>query len=229
MNQVANLPPDSFGDPQQDIQDPFVLNPFVLNPFVLNYTEENPFVLNTSQTNFSASNPFVLNPFVLNTALYDGDGTPKYPIYDVVDTSWTVQTDNPTNLALTTNTASTYIPLINIDNASAYRNNYAFQLIVYKTSYSAGYRQARDENDDPIFDELGDPVCEAYSIPHDQISPTCSGTGGRPTRSCSTRSSSIHSSSRTAPRTRSCSICLYSTRSYMNSAFTWHRRKGLRR
>ena len=168
LEQVANLPPNGEGIPPEDVQDPFVLNPFVLNPFVLNYNEENPFVLNSSQTNFSASNPFVLNPFVLNTALYEPDGTPIHEVYDVVDTSWDVQTDNPTNAALTTNTASTYIPLINIDNAEAYKDNYAFELLVYKTSYSTGYRQAEDENG-KVVDEYGNPVCEAYSIPHDQI------------------------------------------------------------
>jgi len=127
-----------------ETQDPFVLNPFVLNPFVLN-----PFVLNEGAANLSISNPFVLNPFVLNpfvlnTAL---DDDPNTGIYDVIDTTWDV------GAGLGTNTASSYIPIINIDNAEQFVGNYAFQLIVYKTSTFAGYDEA----------------CQAYNLSQDQI------------------------------------------------------------
>ena len=68
-----------------------------------------------------------------------------------------------------TNTASSYVPIINIDNADKYVGNYAFQLLVHTTSYSTGFRQAEDENGIKLFDEDGDPICEPYNIPHEQI------------------------------------------------------------
>ena len=154
---VTNIPSET-----EDIQDPFVQNPFVQNPFVQNYGAENPFVQNSGYTNYSVSNPFVRNPFVRNTALDD-----DYDVHGVVDTTWEVTPDNATNPAQT-NTASSYVPIINIDNADKYQGNYAFQLLVHTTSYSTGYRQAVDE-DGPVFDQNGNPVCEAYNIPHEQI------------------------------------------------------------
>ena len=48
---------------------------------------------------------------------------------------------------------SSYIPIINIDNAEQFVGNYAFQLIVYKTSTFAGY----------------DDACQAYNLSQDQI------------------------------------------------------------
>ena len=128
----------------EETQNPFVLNPFVLNPFVLN-----PFVLNEGAANLSVSNPFVLNPFVLNpfvlnTAL---DDDPNTDVYDIVDTTWDV------GAGAGTNTSSSYIPIINIDNAEQFVGNYAFQLIVYKTSTFAGY----------------DDACQAYNLSQDQI------------------------------------------------------------
>ncbi len=113
-----------------ETQNPFVRNPFVRNPFV-----RNPFVRNEGASNLSVSNPFVQNPFVhnpfvRNTAL---DDDPNTNIYDVVDTTWEVGAD------IGTNTSSSYIPIINIDNAEQFVGNYAFQLIVYKTSTFAGY------------------------------------------------------------------------------------------
>ena len=83
-----------------------------------------------------------------------------------------------------TNTASSYIPIINIDNADEYVGNYAFQLLVHTTSYSTGYRQATDPDGYPLYvkydangnpefstdpDWGGEPYCEAYNIPHEQI------------------------------------------------------------
>jgi VCBS repeat-containing protein len=122
-----------------ETQNPFVRNPFVRNPFV-----RNPFVRNEGASNLSVSNPFVRNPFVRNTAL---DDDPNTNIYDIVDTTWEV------GAAAGTNTASSYIPVINIDNAEQFVGNYAFQLIVYKTSTFAGYDEA----------------CEAYNLSQDQI------------------------------------------------------------
>ncbi len=149
--------------PQPDVQDPFVQNPFVQNPFVRNYGAENPFVQNSGYTNYSVSNPFVRNPFVRNTALGD-----DYEVHGVVDTTWEVTPDNAFNPDVT-NTASSYVPIINIDNADKYKGNYAFQLLVHTTSYSTGYRQAEDELGNKLFDENGQPICEAYNIPHEQI------------------------------------------------------------
>ena len=122
-----------------ETQNPFVRNPFVRNPFV-----RNPFVRNEGASNLSVSNPFVRNPFVRNTAL---DDDPNTNIYDIVDTTWEVGAGTGTN------TASSYIPVINIDNAEQFVGNYAFQLIVYKTSTFAGYDEA----------------CEAYNLSQDQI------------------------------------------------------------
>ncbi len=90
----------------------FVINPFVINPFVIN-----PFVIN----------PFVINPFVINTALCH-----QHHIEEVIDTTWTVT-------AGASNTSSSYLPLINIDNAQAYLDEgYVFQLIAYKGSLYGG-------------------------------------------------------------------------------------------
>jgi VCBS repeat-containing protein len=122
-----------------ETQNPFVRNPFVRNPFV-----RNPFVRNEGASNLSVSNPFVRNPFVRNTAL---DDDPNATIYDIVDTTWEVGADAGTN------TTSSYIPIINIDNAEQFVGNYAFQLIVYKTSSFAGFDEA----------------CEAYNLTQDQI------------------------------------------------------------
>ncbi len=95
---------------------PFVINPFVINPFVIN-----PFVINPFVINPFVINPFVINPFVINTA-----------IEEVIDTTWTVTAGG-------SNTSSSYLPLINIDNAQAYLDSgWVFQLIAYKGSLYAG-------------------------------------------------------------------------------------------
>jgi len=99
--------------PGVETQDPFVENPFVENPFV-----ENPFVENPFVENPFVENPFVENPFVENST-----------IYDVIDTTWTVTAGG-------SNTAASYLALVNIDNAQQFVGHYAFQLIVYK---NAGY------------------------------------------------------------------------------------------
>ncbi len=99
-----------------ETQDPFVVNPFVVNPFVVN-----PFVVNSGTTNLSPTNPFVVNPFVVNPFVVNST------IYDVVDTTWEVEPGGNT-------TASSYLPLINVDNAAQFVGDYAFQLIVYKAS-----------------------------------------------------------------------------------------------
>jgi len=108
------------GDPSNPfVINPFVINPFVINPFVINPHEQNPFVINPF-----VINPFVINPFVINTAPED--------IEAVIDTTWTVSPG-------TSNTASSYLPLVNIDNAQAFIDaGYVFQLIVHKGSLYGG-------------------------------------------------------------------------------------------
>jgi len=106
------------------VTDPFVINPFVINPFVINPFVINPFVINPFVINPFVINPFVINPFVINT--------PPEDIEAVIDTTWTVTGGG-------SNTASSYLPLINIDNAQAFLDaGYAFQLIVYKGSLYGG-------------------------------------------------------------------------------------------
>jgi hypothetical protein len=140
---LLNLEPDD-----EEYQNPFVLNPFVLNQTSANSSPSNPFVLNPF-----VLNPFVLNPFVLNSSPSDegtlkSDAADPQPAYEIIDTTWVVQPDELNN-----NTASTQLPVINVDNAEQYVGNYAFQLIVHKSSSHGGY----------------DDACEAYEIQQDQI------------------------------------------------------------
>ena len=91
-----------------------------------------------------------------------------YDVHGVVDTTWEVTPDNANNSA-SDHTASSYVPIINIDNADKYKGNYAFQLLVHTTSYSTGYRQAKMKTGEKLFDENENPICEPYNIPHEQI------------------------------------------------------------
>ncbi len=119
-----------------ETQDPFVINPFVINPFVINGSLSNPFVIN----------PFVINPFVINTTPGDPD---EDKVYNVVDTTWTISAGE-------TSTASSYLSLINIDNAEQYFDDYIFQLITYRTSGNGDFGTGADP-------------CASYNIPQDQI------------------------------------------------------------
>jgi hypothetical protein len=120
---VVTLIPDptNTGGGGADAQNPFVLNEGVSNPFVLNPFVLNPFVLNPFVLNPFVLNPFVLNPFVLNTAIGDEE------VYDVIDTTWSITQSADS-------TASSFLSLINIDNAEQFLGNYAFQLLIYKAS-----------------------------------------------------------------------------------------------
>jgi hypothetical protein len=102
--------------PLEESQTPFVENPFVENPFVENPFVENPFVENPFVENPFVENPFVENPFVENST-----------VADVIDTTWTVKAQG-------SNTAASYLALVNIDNAEQFVGNYAFQLIVYRNA-----------------------------------------------------------------------------------------------
>ncbi len=113
------------GDPENPfVVNPFVVNPFVVNPFVVNPFVVNPFVVNPFVVNPFVVNPFVVNPFVVNSNPED--------IEAVIDTTWTISPG-------ASNTASSYLPVINIDNAQAFIDaGYVFQLIVYKGSLYGG-------------------------------------------------------------------------------------------
>ncbi len=126
---------DGIDDAQYpEVTDPFVINPFVINdgaanPFVINPFVINPFVINPFVINPFVINPFVINPFVINPFVINSSFG---EITAVTDTTWTVTAGG-------SNTASSYLPLINIDNAQAYLDaGYAFQLIVYKGSLYGG-------------------------------------------------------------------------------------------
>ena len=111
------------GDPEN----PFVINPFVINPFVIN-----PFVINPFVINPFVINPFVINPFVINTSPDD--------IQAVIDTTWTVSAGD-------SSTASSYLPLVNIDNAQAFLDSgYSFQLIVHKGALYGGLTDCGSTN-----------------------------------------------------------------------------------
>ena len=118
----------------EEIDNPFVRNPFVRNPFVRNSSSTN-----VSLSNPFVRNPFVRNPFVRNTSLED---------VEVIDTTWEVEPDAGST------TASTYYPVININNAAQFTENYEFQLIVWKQS---GYGGANEGG------------CQAAGISQDQI------------------------------------------------------------
>ena len=118
----------------EEIDNPFVRNPFVRNPFVRNSSSTN-----TSLSNPFVRNPFVRNPFVRNTAVGD---------VEVIDTTWEVEPEAGST------TASTYYPVININNAALFAENYAFQLIIWKQSGFGG---------------AGADGCQTASISQDQI------------------------------------------------------------
>ena len=132
-NPVGNLDPyepESYGP---TISNAFVINYNVENAFVINdslgnNTLDNAFVINKSPDNAfvindSPENAFVINAFVINAFVINKT------IYDVIDVVWEMEPG-------TANTASSYLPLVNIDFAEQFLDpedpNYAFQLIVDK-------------------------------------------------------------------------------------------------
>ena len=127
--------PDPDFDPNENLEptvgDAFVINPvpesaFVINEgeenaFVINPFVDNAFVINTTVDNAFVINAFVINAFVINAFVINSN------IYDVIDVTWPITAGSG-------DTASSYLPLINIDNAEQFVGNYAFQLIVSKNS-----------------------------------------------------------------------------------------------
>jgi hypothetical protein len=97
----------------------FLDNAFVINAFVINSGDPNAFVINDGLDNAFVINTEVQNAFVINRT--------DPLVYSISDTVWTM---TPTN----SNTAASYVPQINIDNAAELQGYYAWQLIVDKNS-----------------------------------------------------------------------------------------------
>lgn len=97
----------------------FVINNFLDNAFVINTSPENAFVINDGLDNAFVINTEVQNAFVINRT--------NPVVYGISDTVWTMTPSG-------SNTAATYVPLINIDNAKELEGYYAWQLIVDKQS-----------------------------------------------------------------------------------------------
>ena len=150
-NPVGNLgdgEAESFGP---TISNAFVINYNVPNAFVINTGLDNAFVINKSPDNAfvindSPENAFVINAFVINAFVINQN------IYDVIDVVWEMEPG-------TANTASSYLPLINVDFAEQFLDtgNYAFQLIVDKPASYGTYG---------ILDECND---ESFRAPQGQI------------------------------------------------------------
>ncbi|MCU0303437.1 MAG: Ig-like domain-containing protein [Thermoanaerobaculales bacterium] len=131
LNLDPENPPIAALDGAADAQYPEVTDPFVINPFVINDGAANPFVINPFVINPFVINPFVINPFVINPFVIN-PFVINSPIEEVIDTTWTVTPG-------ASNTASSYLPLVNIDNAQAFLDaGYVFQLIAYKGSLYGG-------------------------------------------------------------------------------------------
>ena len=112
-----------------EFENAFVINSetenfLIDNAFVINDGEENAFVINDGEENAFVINAFVINAFVINSSPED-----DIEIHDVIDVTWTMTPG-------TSNTAASYLPLVNIDFAEQFlaNGNYAFQLIVDKPS-----------------------------------------------------------------------------------------------
>ncbi len=108
-----------------DLDNAFVINNYLDNAFVINTSDPNAFVINASDPNAFVINAFVINAFVINSSLAKAGGEGEKKIYGVTDVVWTMQPGS-------SNTAGSFLPLVNIDDAELYLANeeYAFQLIV---------------------------------------------------------------------------------------------------
>jgi hypothetical protein len=106
--------------------------PLVSNPLVSNYTPATPLVSNT------ALNPLVSNPLVSNNALNPLVSNPLVSngslegetVYRITDTTWKVASNS--------NVASAVSAAINVANAPSLQGTFVFQLLIHKTSTSAG-------------------------------------------------------------------------------------------
>jgi hypothetical protein len=106
--------------------------PLVSNPLVSNYTPATPLVSNT------ALNPLVSNPLVSNNALNPLVSNPLVSngslegetVYQITDTTWKVGSSS--------NVASAVSAAVNVANAQSLEGTFVFQLLIHKTSTSAG-------------------------------------------------------------------------------------------
>ena len=107
-------------------------SPLVSNPLVSNYTPATPLVSNT------ALNPLVSNPLVSNNALNPLVSNPLVSngslegetVYQITDTTWKVASNS--------NVASAVSAAVNVANAQSLDGTFVFQLLIHKTSTSAG-------------------------------------------------------------------------------------------
>jgi hypothetical protein len=134
---VINWDIENSTDPNAFVINNYLDNAFVINAFVINSGDPNAFVINDGVDNAFVINNEVQNAFVINSGL---------PVYDITDTVWTMTADG-------SNTAGTYIPLINVDNAAQLQGYYAWQLIVDKNSAYGGLADA----------------CASYNVAQQQV------------------------------------------------------------
>ena len=130
---TLNLDPTNDADPGNtngtvnEDHTPLVSNPLVSNhgatPLVSN-AALNPLVSNPLVSN-NALNPLVSNPLVSNGSLPDGT-----PVYNITDTTWKVASNS--------NVASALSAAVNVANAQSLEGTFVFQLLIHKTSTSAG-------------------------------------------------------------------------------------------
>ena len=123
------------GDASTETHDPMLSDPVVTNPLVANPLVANPLVANPLVANPLVANPLVANPLVANAT-----------IYDMTDTTWTVQNGGTSS--------SAYVNALNVGGLEALLqdNNYAFQLLIYKKAMVAGLSG-----------------CQTINVPIDQI------------------------------------------------------------
>jgi hypothetical protein len=129
---TINLDPTNTVPVAEEFHNPLVPNPLVPNPLVPNPLVPNPLATNPLVPNPLVPNPLVPNPLVPNiTASNSTLSDPKTTIFNVQ-----YGTTSVTNGG---NTTTAFTPDVKIDNPSQYDGEYVFQLVVYKTSASAGF------------------------------------------------------------------------------------------
>jgi len=152
---TINLDPNQAVPFDVETHNPLVPNPLVPNPLVPNPLVPNPLVPNPLVPNPLVPNPLVPNPLVPNiTASNSVLQDPATTIYNVQYATTSVTNGG--------NTTTVFTPDVKIDNPSQYDGEYVFQLVVYKTSASAGV-QASMPGGPPV-----DP-CATSNVPGFQI------------------------------------------------------------
>ncbi len=135
---TINLDPTNTVPVTEETHNPLVPNPLVPNPLVPNPLVPNPLVPNPLVPNPLVPNPLVPNPLVPNiTASNSLLQDPGTTIYNVLY--------GTTSITNGGNTTTAFTPDVKIDNPSQYNGEYVFQLVVYKTSASAGFALFEDQ------------------------------------------------------------------------------------